>query len=133
MNRFKTLVIVAFVAVLVLTGLLVAAEPAQAQSSRYTVLCLTNDTAASIQYRYRWGSEPWKSSTLDEGEVDIHSWSSSRYPNFEISFDSDVTSGHYSYDYDLDGYLATKRNCTQGKNYAFMYQSSRQIDLYEID
>ncbi len=133
MNRFKALVIVTFVAVLAFISLSATTKPVNAQSSRYTVLCLTNDTDTSIQYSYRWGNGQWKSSTLYAGEVEMHSWSSSRYPNFEINFDSDATTGHDSSAYDLEGYSATNPNCREGKNYSFMYKSWWQIDLYEID
>lgn len=129
-TKLFSLIVVAMVACLGLS------MPAKAQSNKYAVLCLANNTDAQITYSYRWGNGQWQTSYLDVGETDMHTW---RYtaraasPNFKISFDTDPSNYISTQAYYLDRYSAWGRNCLEGKNYAFEYTDWAMIDLYALD
>lgn len=133
MQKTKLFSLVGCIAVFVSLGL---SLPAKAQSSKYAVLCLANNTDAEITYSYRWGNGQWQSSYLDSGETDVHSWrftARPTAPNFKIRFDVDTSDYISNQVYDLDQYSASVKNCVEGKNYAFEYADSETIDLYEVD
>lgn len=133
MKIFKLWSLVIVLATFASVGLF---TPAKAQSSKYAVLCLSNNTDAEITYSYRWGNGQWQSSYLVAGETDIHSW---RYtgratsPNFQVEFDVDTSDYIVNQLYNLDRYSAIAKNCVEGKNYAFEYADWEVIDLYEVD
>lgn len=134
MKSFKNSLLVIAVLVIAAVGVFTSALPAQAQSNRYAVVCLFNNTDLPINYQYKWGNGSWESDTLDAGYNMTHSWKYARglvsSPKFTVKFDADLTDSNYYEVYSLERYQATNKSCDEGKIYNFEFADSRYINLY---
>ena len=134
MKHTKLFSLLTSVVLIAAVALISLAKPAFAQSTPYAVVCLVNNTAATINYQYKWGSQEWQLDTLEQDTNATHSWrytSSKTSPKFTVRFDTDLTSDSEIETYALDRYQASAKSCYEGKVYDFEYASSWSIDLYD--
>ena len=126
------------IACLLAVGLLFILSPQALAANRYGVICLTNETEATIHYIYKLGSN----GTWQEGQLgpSARRWFSHQYdradedrsPPFYLKFDSDLRGGRrFDIGYHLKRYAAAGQGCEYGKQYAFRYDRGdrRYIDL----
>ena len=137
MKTFKLALSIFAVAFVTVVGLLAPVKSVQARSNPYGVVCLVNKTGLTIRYQYKWGSQGWKSDTLEADHQVAHSWTydpgSKASPKFTVKFDADFTDGVYNEVYSLDREQAPDKSCDEGKIYNFETVNSRYIDLYSAD
>lgn len=116
-------------------------QPTQSPTtiSGWGIVCLRNDTEATISYFYRWGSDDWKKYSLEAGSSDWYAWdySSGGYPSpqFTVSFDYDMSSNSNFKEYNLKKNKSLEKSCEEAKSYSFKYtdDSKNFIDLYGSD
>ena len=109
--------------------------PTNAQNwYKYAVINITNLVDETIYYSYRWGNGTWRSDSVNPGICAYYcyeySYGSQSSPNFQIRFDSDMSTLTYWKIYNLDRYAARYCDCEDGKKYYFAIDIYGNLDLY---
>lgn len=115
------------------------ASPAWAQN-RLALACLENRTGTidRINFQYRFGSDEWRSASVDSGYWNaLKHWydfpNENAGPNLDVRFDADATSGTYYQTVRVTQYAVPSDNCNNnGKKYRFTKAGNR-ISLEAIN
>jgi hypothetical protein len=118
-----------FVVVMIAGVLALQLTSAARADDRYAKACLKNETTANINYRWRFGDEPWKQKDITPGQQDIVSFTYpkvgiDRSPFLYVEYDSKI-SGHKIENKQLELYAAAGNdNCNQARMYVFRIEPS---------
>jgi hypothetical protein len=111
----------------------------------FGVVCIVNDTNATVNYSYRWGNGSWSDTSIPPGNQRWHSYelivylnevpdpNADHQPDFVIRFDERLSDGDYFKEYTLDRDAAADENCDEGHEYSFQYVNDSRIDLYDTE
>lgn len=99
-------------------------------------VCIRNPTDHKLSYRYRWGSNSWKSHSIEAGRFSRHWWNysagSQTSPTLRIEFDNNMASGYTPSSYNLPRNIVSENfSCDEAREYAFSFQQNR-IDIHTL-
>jgi hypothetical protein len=107
-------------------------------ANRYGVVCLHNETRATVGLRIKWEDVgQWEPYSLRPGwnRSFSHRYdqqNANRSPRLLVKFDSDVRVGNrYNIEYQLPRRAAAGNSCAEGNQYVFVYEGTNRnfIDL----
>lgn len=105
----------------------VTAAPREAPGPSF-VTCLVNRTASDVHFSYRWGEDgDWESVTLKKNH---NRWfANSSDVALNVRFDNQATEGYQEAAYTLQRNRASSRDCENGRQYDFKWDSGT-LKLY---
>jgi hypothetical protein len=97
---------------------------ALAEGNRYAVVAISNPTALTLHYHFRWGNGPWQARTVEPGDTHWESWrydyvGQNRSPAPTIRYDEDLTERISMETRELEAYASPVQAADFAKRYEF--------------